>query len=341
MVSSVMKVINAQRASRQADMGGSMLLDYAVYFEAPLKETIDVCILFSPDGQENQPKLWGSFQLWLKDFDGRWFDQFWMMFTSSQVFRQQVKKFYGIAGANQREEHAQTINHQLHNAVRMLGNLGFKVNDMGSGGTQQSTFIEAEQFPKEVIEASNAAGFRVEPQRIAAGGLVCQPIANLQAGGAFAQLMADWAEGGLKPGHHYAGWHESIRTCSLVPSSIKVTMLEKTPQVARAVEHSLNGTLAYHDLAKLRSGRDYFSKINMDTLLSNLQLTEVPEITSHLDEADQRKVLRWMCRGLHEGMAIQKVLIDNVATEQQRQRSKQARAHGRSTGSTSDPDQMV
>lgn len=317
-----MNSFSAQRSSAINGVKGSALLDYAVYFEAPLKETIDVCILFAPEQKRESTRLWGTFQLWLKDFDSRWFDQFWDLFIQSQVFRQQVKNFYGITGSSERADTEQTLNQQLESVSMMLKSQGFDVKNFHIGGTIQSSCIESNNFPRELVEAARQAGFRVDKQRILAGGLVCQPIANLEANKAFGQLLAEWTAGCLQPGSNYAGWCTHIRTCSLVPSSIKVSMPEQSKDVTRVVDRSLNGTLTYSEMANLRSGRDHFSKVNMSSLLSLLNVADVPELTMHFEESDQRKILRWMCRGLPEGLAIQKVLIDRIKTEEQRQRSK-------------------
>tara|TARA_R110002051_G_scaffold309855_2_gene382717 strand:+ start:4166 stop:5173 length:1008 start_codon:yes stop_codon:yes gene_type:complete len=321
-----MKSFSAQRMEAIKGVEGKALLDYVVYFEGPLKETIDVCILFASEQHLGKTQVWGTFQLWLKDFDSRWFDQFWHLFTESQVFRQQVKKYYGIVNGHERVANCEQIQKQLDSAAMMLMSQGFKVNSTHVGGAIQSTYIETDHLPSELMVTARQAGFRVEATRISAGGLVCQPIANIEATKALGQLLEEWSVGSLKTANNYIGWCDHIRTCSLVPSTIKVPMLEQSSDVARVVDRSLHGTLTYQDMAKLRSGRDQFSKVNISSLLSLLGLTDVPEVAASFEDNDHRKILRWMCRGLPEGLAIQKVLIDNIRTEEQRQRSKVALA---------------
>lgn len=321
-----MNVFNAQRASYQEAIGGRILLDYAVYFEPPLQETIDVCVVFSSEKTQHHHRLWGSFQLWLKDFDGRWFDDFWALFRESQVFRQQVKRFYAIASPSEKKATEQALSDQLEHAADMLKALGFPVKQQHIGNSLNAAYVEADIFPREIMEASQYAGFNVTPRRIETHSYRCQPVANLEANKALIGLLSDWANGSLQPGEHYAVWRNEIRTFSLVPSSIRVPMSEQHPDVANIVGKSIDGTLTYLDLAALRSGRDGFSNQNIRSLLPLLGLTEVPEITGHFEEHLQRKILRWMCRGLNEGLAIQKTRIDEISTEQQRQRSKQKQA---------------
>lgn len=318
-----MNIFNAQRASCPEGLDGRLLLDYAVYFEAPLKETIDVCIVYSGARTEHRPCIWGSFQLWLKDFDGRWFDEFWALFSQSQVFRQQVRRFYGIAGAKEKKAYEADLSARMEAAVNMLKALGFPVTRMHIGNSMQPAFVEAELLPREIVEACRRAGFQATPQLIQTAGYSCQPLANLEANQALVQLLSDWSGGSLQPGSHYEGWVGSMRTFSLVPSGIKIDLPAQAAEVKRIVDKSVDGSLGYLDLAGLRSGRDKFSNLNVAGLLPVLGMDSVPEVTASFEEQQQRKVLRWMCRGLPEGLALQKMRIDEISTERQRSRSKE------------------
>lgn len=319
------KVISRQRASYQPEMAGTVMLDYSIYFDDLLKETIDVCVLFSPEGRESA-KIWGAFQWWLKDFDSRWLAKFWDQFLCNEVFRRQVKRFYGIKSPQARANYEQLISEQLDRAALMMKAQGFPALNYQVGGASSSTVIYADFLPKEVLQASYDASFDVNNGRIAAGIFQCQPIANLKAGEELARLMDDWCAGRLQPGYRYSNWRQEIRSMSLVPSDIRIMQVSRADQVQRIVDHSIKGTISYADLSRLRSGRDQYSNAGTESMLSMLALTAKTEVMTAFNEIDQRKILRWMCRGLPEGLAIQKVLIDNHATENQRQRSKAAAA---------------
>ncbi|MGP9796985.1 hypothetical protein ACT3UJ_06470 [Halomonas sp. 86] len=319
------RVISGQRASYQPDMAGTVMLDYSIYFDDILKETIDVCVLFSPEGHEGT-KIWGAFQWWLKDFDSRWLAKFWDQFLCNEVFRRQVKRFYGIKSPKSRASYELLISEQLDRAALMMKAQGFPPLRYLIGGASSSTVIYAESLPKEVLKASYDASFDVHKDRVAAGIFQCQPIANLKAGEELARLMDDWCAGRLQPGCSYSGWRQEIRSMSLVPSDIKIAEVSRVEQVQRIIDQSNNGTISYAGLSRLRSGRDQYSTADTESMLSMLALKEKTEVMAAFNEIDQRKILRWMCRGLPEGLAIQKVLIDNHATENQRLRSKAAAA---------------
>ncbi|GHB14609.1 hypothetical protein GCM10007159_41240 [Modicisalibacter luteus] len=68
----------------------------------------------------------------------------------------------------------------------------------------------------------------------------------------------------------------------------------------------------------MRSGRDAFSSAPSNALLEELGLRSAPGKVENLVAADRRKVLRWMCRGLPEGLALIKVAVDNELTERAR-----------------------
>jgi hypothetical protein len=136
-------------------------------------------------------------------------------------------------------------------------------------------------------------------------------------------MLCDWAEGELQPGASYAGWQREIRTCSLVdlPPGL-VRKRQRSPEISAIIRRSFQGIAVARDLAALRSGRDAYSSLGAQELQEHLGFRERPITLTEKDDAEVKRVMRWMCRGLPEGLALQKVAVDAERTERARQISK-------------------
>lgn len=276
----------------------------------------------------------GTFVLFLRDFDSRWLERFWQLYQSNSEFRVKADSFYKIGSARQCSDKVITslsgwdeevgIDRRIVNAIWAMNAQGFRTLGAFEGGAAFRAYVMAELLPPELGEVAEAAGFSVSHGGIRVVVPMTQPLAAEHASEDFCRMLDDWSTGNMGPGSQYAGWQKAIRTCSLIPLPVHAEKRERSDEVTRLIRKSLHGKANFQDFAKLRSGRDVYSRASEGELLDELGLKSPPGIVAVLEGGDVRKTLRWMCRGLPEGLALRKVAVDNELTERAREKSKKS-----------------
>jgi len=79
--------------------------------------------------------------------------------------------------------------------------------------------------------------------------------------------------------------------------------------------------LRFRDFLRLKSGRDTFSRLKLDTLREMVSITAVREAEGAFADTKQQAVcLRWVLRGLAPDKAVRKVQTDLEVSEHARAR---------------------
>ncbi len=310
-------------------------LDYAVYAEniADGDGEVDVHLYYC-DAEEAPLAPIGTFVLPLRDFDSGWLRRFWTQYQNDRGFRSAADGFYRIGSAVQHQETVVatvpgegdqvTVPKPIAEAIWTLNAQGYPIRAAGSGGAASRAYVIADHLPPELEAVAASAGFSVSCGEIRVAVSMTQPLAAEVASAAFCRMLNDWSKGQLDAGSYYAGWQQALRASNLIPLPMKHRPPARSPEVRELIKRSLLGKARFQDFAKLRSGRDQYSRAAVDDLLDSLSIASVPRAISSLPDTDVRKALRWMCRGLPEGLAMRKVAVDAALTDRAREKSKRA-----------------
>ncbi len=310
-------------------------LDYAVYAVnlADGEGEVDVHLYYCDEEGAPLAPI-GTFVLPLRDFDSGWLRRFWGQYQNDRDFRSAADDFYKIGNAVQHhdtvvipvpgEGDQVVVAKPIAEAIWTLNAQGFRTKAACSGGAASRAYVTADHLPPELEAVAGSAGFRVSCGEIRVAVQMTQPRAAEAASAAFCRMLDDWSKGQLEAGSHYAGWQQALQSSNLIPLPTVRRATERSPEVRELIKRSLQGKARFQDFAKLRSGRDQYSRASVDDLLVSLNLESVPSAISSFPEADMRKALRWICRGLPEGLAMRKAAVDAVLTERARERSKRA-----------------
>lgn len=315
--------------------GKRACLDYAVYAEnlADGEGEVDVHLYYcDAEGAPLAPI--GTFVLPLRDFDSGWLRRFWAQYQNDSDFRSAADGFYRIGSALHHHETVVVtvpgkgdqvvVAKPIAEAIWTLNAQGFHTKAACSGGAASRAYVIADRLPPELEAVADSAGFSVMCGEIRVAVSMTQPLAAEAASAALCRMLDDWSKGQLDAGAHYTGWQQALRASNLIPLPVTHRSPDRSPEVRELIKRSLQGKARFQDFAKLRSGRDQFSRASVDDLLGSLNLASVPRAISSLPDTDVRKALRWMCRGLPEGLAMRKVAVDAALTERAREKSKRA-----------------
>lgn len=315
--------------------GRRACLDYAVYAEnlAAGEGEVDVHLYYCDVEGAPQAPI-GTFVLALRDFDSGWLRRFWTQYQNDRAFRSAADGFYRIGSDLQHHETVVitvpgegdqvVVAKPIAEAVWTMNAQGFHTKAAWSDGAASRAYVIAEHLPPELEAVAEGAGFRVSCGEIRVAVSMTQPLAAEAASDAFCRMLDDWSKGQLASGPHYTGWQRALRASNLIPLPVPHRSPDRSPEMRELIKRSLQGKARFQDFAKLRSGRDQYSRASVDDLLGLLNLASVPRAISSLPDTDVRKALRWMCRGLPEGLAMRKVAVDAALTERAREKSKRA-----------------
>lgn len=313
--------------------GRSAFLEYTVYTDNlhAEGEEVDVHLYYQNSNGGLAPI--GTFILPVEVFDSRWLQRFWQCYQNDTEFRHMANQYYRLA--EYADAHATgnlalpgtdstvLVDEALIEPIQVLNAQGFRTQGCCQGGAQHRAYVEADLLPPELVEVATAAGFLATSKALRVAVPFSQPIRAEAASQAFCRMLNDWARGELQPGGVYGQWI-AVRTPSALvrlpgqqPSDV-----QRVPDVQQIIRSALKGDVHFKDFARLRSGRDDYSRMSIEALISALALADMPATVAALEEAEARKVLRWMCRGLPEGLALRKVAVDRELTERARAKSK-------------------
>lgn len=308
-------------------------LDWLVPEAAPRDEAGEVDLhLYWVDDSGEPVRPIGTIVMLLRDFDSGWVKRFWSRYQGDTAFREAADAFYflgrygvphpripmTLAGSDA----PILVDEPIAGAVGALQAQGFQVLEGRAGGSAARPVLRADFLPAELTEVARGAKFSVDSGCITTQVALSQPAACAAAGQSFVAMLDDWARGELLAGYHYGEWTRSFRPNTLISLPMEAPPRERSAEVMDVIRRSLRGELRFQDLAKLRSGRDAFSRTKTESLLEHLGFIELPATMKGMEEGDARRALRWMCRGFPEGLALRKVAVDQELTEMARQKSK-------------------
>ncbi|WP_146218720.1 hypothetical protein [Halomonas sp. LBP4] len=266
----------------QGDIEGrAACLEYAAYFETLHEDTGDVDIhLYYCDSEGAPTDPIGTFVIPLRDFDSSWLARFWSLYQRNREFREGAISFYRIGNYQRHQKRVRiplpgageetSVDAAIAEAVWALNAQGFHTLGASAGGALSRAYVSSEHLPPELEQVAEAAGFRVANGVIRVVVPMSQPVAAEAGADAFCRMLNDWAAGNLAAGREYAGWQQAIRVCNLIPLPQVPQHRERSEAVTQLIKKSLKGQASFQDYAKLRSGRDGFSRATTDALIEEL-----------------------------------------------------------------------
>ncbi len=326
--------------------GRGAFLEYTVYTDKLHAEGEEVDVHLCYQHSDGGLAPIGTYILPVEVFDSRWLHRFWLCYQDNAEFRHMANQYYRLSEyadlhatrniALPGTDSTVPVDEALIEPIQVLNAQGFRTQGCCQGGAQHRAYVEADLLPPELVEVATAAGFLATSKALRVAVPFSQPIRAEAASQAFCQMLNDWARSELQPGGVYGHW----RAVNMPPALIRLpghqpSDVQRVPDVQQMIRSALKGNIKFKDFARLRSGRDNYSRMPIEALISELALVEMPATVAGLEEADARKVLRWMCRGLPEGLAIRKVAVDRELTERARAKSKQEKGEtSKDTGPT-------
>lgn len=312
-------------------------LDWFVPEAAPREEggEVDLHLYWVDDSGEPVRPI-GTIVMLLRDFDSGWVKRFWSRYQGDAGFREAADAYYFVgqyAAQHHRvpltmagDDDQILVDEPVAGAARALQAQGFHVVEARAGGSAARPVLRADFLPAELTVVARDAKFSVDGGCITTQVALSQPAACAAAGQSFVAMLDDWARGELQAGYHYGEWTRAFRPNTLISLPTDAPPRERSAEVLDVIRKSLRGELRFQDLAKLRSGRDAYSRTKTESLLEHLGFIELPATMRGMEEGDARRALRWMCRGFPEGLALRKVAVDQELTEMARQKSKRETA---------------
>jgi len=242
------------------------------------------------------------------DYTDRWMDRFVNAFLVDSSFRTQFlvddrksSRTHNQIGVVIDGQDVQ-VDEAIAPAIVALNERGVKTAFCCQGGPGTPYIALSEgRFPEELIRAWTGSGFRVDQMSVYADA----PF-GMSASQPFIQSLSDWMAGCLDTsGKSYRLGGSRKNSLPKLPAVQAIGMQKAIKNVIR-----MGNKAKFRDFAALRSGRDHYSSMPYDELVSLCDEKTLPPVHAIDDERVRASVLRWHLRGLPLDMAIHKVKVD-------------------------------
>lgn len=206
------------------------------------------------------------------------------------------------------------IDREIAKAIKSLNERGFVTINSCRGNFFEEenhsicAYLAASSLPESLVQVAREAGFVATQTGIWAH---FTKGAQMHANKNFCRMLNDWANNALAKPQEYVpiidpDYRRKIRDKFCIPENVKHQFSRyKIKQFQKIKNHK------FKNFASLRSGRDGFTKMKLDQLVSHVDNDKVMKIEQNIPtNAARASALRWVLRGLSTEQAIQKAKVD-------------------------------